>query len=70
MFVKVKEIMMRQNNMIAYLVGTLFLLSCTVCGSGHAQVVTLPDIDISGSPNGIVPFPENTPSVFTDAFSK
>ena len=39
---------MRQNNMIAYLVGTLFLLSFTVCDSGHAQVVTLPDIDISG----------------------
>jgi hypothetical protein len=70
MFVKVKEIMMRQNNMIAYLVGALFVLSCAVCDSGHAQVVTLPDIDISGSPNGIVPFPENTPSVFTDAFSK
>jgi hypothetical protein len=70
MFIKVKEVMMRQNNMIAYLVGTLFLLSCAVCDSGHAQVVTLPDIDISGSPDGIVPLPENTPSVFTDVFSK
>ena len=41
-----------------------------VAGNSVAQVVTLPDIDISGSPNGIVPFPDNTPSVFTDAFSK
>ena len=31
--------------------------------SATAQVVTLPDIDISGSSNGIVPFPENTPAV-------
>ena len=35
-----------------------------------AQVVTLPDIDISGSPNGIVLLPMNTPSVFTDLFSR
>ena len=61
---------MRRNNMIVYLIGTLVLLACAVCDSGHAQVVTLPDIDISGSRNGIVPFPENTPSVFTDVFSK
>ena len=32
--------------------------------------ISLPNIDISGSPNGIVPFPENTPSLFTDVFSK
>jgi len=37
---------------------------------GESQAVILPDIDISGSPNGIVPLPENTPSVFTDVFSK
>jgi len=61
---------MRWSNMSAYLVGTLFLLSCSVCDSGHAQVVTLPDIDVSGSANGIVPLPENAPSVFTDVFSK
>ncbi|MEE9602923.1 MAG: hypothetical protein V3V75_06435 [Thermoguttaceae bacterium] len=35
-----------------------------------AQQVTLPDIDTSGSPNGIVPFPPDTPAVFTDVFSK
>jgi len=33
-------------------------------------VVTLPDIDISGSPNGIVPLPKTMPSVFTDVFVK
>jgi len=62
--------MVRRNNMIVYLVGTLALLACSVSDSGHAQVVTLPEIDISGSPNGVVPLPENTPSVFTDVFSK
>ena len=36
----------------------------------NAQVVTLPDIDISGSPNGIVSLPEKTPSIFTTVFSK
>ena len=36
----------------------------------NAQVVTLPDIDISGSPNGIVSLPEKTPSIFTALFSK
>jgi len=67
---KVEEVMMRHNNMIVYLVGILVLLACTVSDSGHAQDVTLPEIDISGSPNGVVPLPENTPSVFTDVFSK
>lgn len=33
-------------------------------------VVTLPEIDISGSPNGIVPLPETVPSVFTAVFVK
>jgi hypothetical protein len=32
--------------------------------------VTLPEIDISGSPNGIVPFPDNVPAVVTDVFVK
>jgi hypothetical protein len=61
---------MRHNNMTVYLIGVLFLMVFAISNSGHAQVVTLPDIDISGSPNGIVPFPKNTPSVFTDVFSK
>lgn len=62
--------MMRHTRMIICLAGTLFLLSCAVCNSGHAQDVTLPDIDISGSPNGVVALPEDTPSVFTDVFSQ
>ena len=42
------------------------LLMATVVS---AQDVTLPDIDISGSPDGIVPLPNNTPEVFTNWFS-
>ena len=61
---------MQQNNVIPHLMGILFLLSCTVCGLSVSQVVTLPDIDISDSSLGIVPLPENTPSLFTDVFSK
>jgi hypothetical protein len=38
--------------------------------SGTSGKVTLPEIDISGSPNGIVSLPENTPELFTDWFSK
>ncbi len=37
---------------------------------GNGDVVTLPEIDISGSPNGIVPLPATVPSVFTDVFVK
>ena len=38
--------------------------------SGLSGKVTLPEIDISGSRNGIVALPVNTPAVFTDWFSK
>ncbi len=62
--------MMKSKRLIILLFGTLFLILFANLDSGYAQVVTLPDIDISGSPNGIVPLPENTPSVFTDVFSK
>ncbi len=58
------------NNATMYSLGTLFLLSCSVAASGYAQIVTLPEIDTSDSPNGIVSFPSDTPSVFTDVFSK
>ncbi len=61
---------MKSKRLIILLFGTLFLILFANLDSGYAQVVTLPDIDISGSPNGIVPLPENTPSVFTDVFSK
>ena len=61
---------MPKNNLIPILLGTLFLLSCTGANSVYGQVVTLPDIDISASPNGIVPLPPNTPAVFREIFSK
>jgi len=47
----------------------VFLISAMVLAAVvTAQPVTLPEIDISGSPDGIVPLPENTPSLFTDVF--
>ena len=49
---------------------TIFLISVMFAFSiANAQEVTLPEIDISGSPDGIVPLPENTPAVFKDLFS-
>ena len=39
-------------------------------GPASSQAVTLPEIDISASPNGIVLLPENVPSVFKDVFTK
>ena len=38
--------------------------------SEKEQRITLPDIDISQSENGIVSLPANTPALFTDIFSK
>ena len=61
---------MQNNNMVMYSIGALFLLLCAVADSGYGQVVTLPDIDTSEFPNGIVSLPPGTPSVFTDVFSK
>jgi hypothetical protein len=53
------------SQVMVFLVSLIFTLPI-----GNTQVVTLPNIDISGSPNGIVPLPENVPSAFTDIFSK
>ena len=38
--------------------------------AAQSERVTLPDIDISQSPNGIVTLPENVPQVFRDVFVK
>ncbi len=38
--------------------------------AAQVERVTLPDIDISQSPNGIVPLPENVPQVIRDVFVK
>ncbi len=63
----------------AFMLLPLFLLYTLSCTEKYEDVTLqttrisgniLPDIDISGSPNGIVPFPENTPSLFTNVFSK
>ncbi|MCX6348363.1 MAG: hypothetical protein NTV79_02520, partial [Candidatus Aureabacteria bacterium] len=48
----------------------LFLVSSLRPNSEDRDVVTLPEIDIAGSPNGIVPFPGTVPAVFTDVFVK
>ena len=61
---------MRHPHRSAYAIAVLIPLFAVIANSSHAQTVTLPDIDTSGSPNGIVPFPAGTPSVFTDTFSK
>lgn len=52
------------------LFGLFLLLSGASVGTGQEGSATLPDIDISASPKGVVPFPENTPRIFTDVFSK
>lgn len=57
-----------------YVIGVVMMF--VLAFSLHAQekvysdVVTLPEIDISSSPNGIVPLPKNVPSVFSDVFVK
>ncbi len=57
--------------------GLMILISCKKSNVGPQkediearQAMTLPEIDISISTNGIVLLPENVPSVFTDVFSK
>ena len=50
--------------------GLLVVFSFTESYSGDDDVVTLPEIDTSGSPHGIVPLPATVPSVFTDVFVK
>ena len=61
---------MKSKKLMILLLGPLFLVSFAYFCSSEEDVVTLLDIDISGSPNGIVPLPENTPSIITDVFSK
>lgn len=54
----------------AMLVMALFAFSSYAQEKGYGGVVTLPDIDISDSPNGIVTLPATVSSVFTDVFVK
>lgn len=56
------------------LTGIVVLLTLNFSASpvekGNGDVVTLPEIDISDSPNGIVLLPATVPSIFTDVFVK
>jgi hypothetical protein len=68
---------MRKFCLVILIFGLLIFNSCkksevrtTGKETGNSQTVTLPEIDISGSENGIVSLPENVPSVFKDVFSK
>ncbi len=49
------------------ILGFMTFLSCKKLDEG---LVTLPEIDISASPNGIVELPENVPAIFRDVFKK
>jgi hypothetical protein len=50
--------------------GVFFPLSHSTPCPADQVVATLPEIDISASPNGIVPFPKTGPTVFADVFVK
>jgi hypothetical protein len=53
----------------------LMISTLSSCGNQRGddepeiQDVTLPDLDVSADPDGIVSLPENVPSVFTEVFS-
>jgi len=55
---------------VAVLIMALFAFSLHDREKVYGNVITLPEIDISDSPNGIVSLPETVPSVFTDVFVK
>ncbi|UCE42227.1 MAG: hypothetical protein JSV17_04455 [Candidatus Aminicenantes bacterium] len=48
----------------------LILTAFISCQKSEEELFTLPEIDISGSSNGIVELPEDVPSIFRDVFSK
>jgi hypothetical protein len=48
----------------------LGLMIFYVCQKSDKELLTLPDIDISGSSNGIVELPEDVPAIFRDVFTK
>ena len=60
---------MRNKSLEIGLICVVLIVAIPVGGMAHAQKVTLPDIDTSGSPDGIVPLPEGTSEVFTKWFS-
>jgi hypothetical protein len=62
--------MMKIKTLLMLSLSILLLFSFVKSYSEDADVVTLPNIDISDSPNGIVPLPDSVPSVFKDVFVK
>jgi len=52
------------------LVAGLLLFSRAGSRSGDQNAITIPEIDISASPNGIVPFPKSGPAVLSEVFVK
>ncbi len=58
---------MRKFGVIFLILGFMIFLACT---KSDEDLVTLPEIDISESPNGIVELPEDVPAVFRDVFTK
>ncbi len=61
---------MKIKTLLMLSLSILLLFSFVKSYSEDADVVTLPNIDISESPNGIVPLPDSVPSVFKDVFVK
>lgn len=61
---------MKMKTLLILSLGTLFLILYANLYSGDEDAVTLPKIEISGSPNGVVPLPDSVASVFTDVFAK
>ena len=60
------EYMRKPSYFFFILILTLFIS----CQKTEEELFTLPEIDISGSPSGIVELPEDVPSVFRDVFTK
>ena len=61
---------MRREFWLILSLSLFFLFTYLETHPEDQDVVTLPEIDISSSPNGIVPLPENVPSIFSDVFMK
>jgi hypothetical protein len=62
-----KEKIMKTSRLLPVLLSLALLSTCTKEKGGR---VTLPEIDISTSPNGIVPLPADIPAVFKKYFGK
>jgi hypothetical protein len=58
---------MRKLGLTFFIIGLTMLLGCQ---NSEEELFTLPEIDISASPNGIVELPQDVPAVFRDVFTK